>query len=100
MPIDLNYPADFTIDNVRRLIESGDDSANSQLRVSKSGIATLANTFGSNHPKDLAFRIETWIAANGHVGKAASQDNAWVERVYNALRDNWPDPSAECIDLF
>ncbi len=39
MTIDLKNLLDLTIDNVQELIASGDDSSNSQLRVSKTGLA-------------------------------------------------------------
>ena len=100
MAIDLDNPLEFTVDNVRRLIASGDDSSNSQLRVSKAGIASLVNTVGAVQPGNLAFHIETWIAGRGYVGEKASQDEKWIGQLYEALKDNWPNPTAECIDLF
>ncbi len=100
MTIDLNDPLDFTVDSVRKLIASGDDSSNSQLRVSKVGIASLSNIVGADQNDDLAFRLETWIAGNDYVGEAASQDEEWVDRVHDVLKDNWPNPTSTCIDLF
>ena len=100
MTIDLNDPADFTVDNVRRLIASGDDSTHSQLRISKPGIAFVSKTIAGNETDNLAFYLEPWIAGRGHVGEIASKDENWVRQAYEALRDNWPNPTAECIDLF
>jgi len=100
MTIDLNDPADFTVENLRCLIASGVDSSNSQLCVSKAGIASLINTVGFDEPDNLAFRIETWIAGNDYVGEAASQNDDWVGRLYKALENNWPNPTSTIIDLF
>lgn len=100
MTIDLNDPLDFTVDHVRTLIALGADNSNSQLRVSKASIASLVNTEGAGQPGNLAFHIETWIAGRGYVGEKASQDEEWIRRLYEALKDNWPNPIAECIDLF
>ena len=100
MTIDLNDPLKFTVDNVRKLIASGNDRSHSQLRVSETGIAYLSDTVGGDQIDDLAFRLETFSAGRDYVGEAASRDEEWVERVYKALKDNWPNPTSTYIDLF
>ena len=46
MQIGLKDPSQLTLDNVRALIASKDDSEHRQLRVSKSGIAYLSDAVG------------------------------------------------------
>ena len=100
MQIDLNKSSDFTLANVAKLITSGDDTSDTQLRVTTKGIAYLSKTVGAQSINDLAFRLETWSAGSDYVGMAASQDTKWVERVYNALKKNWPNPTTTYIDVF
>jgi hypothetical protein len=100
MKIDLNKPNELTLDNVRRLLASGDDRSHSQLRVSEAGIAYLSEYIGSERTDGLAFRLETFAARKGYVGTAASQDDEWVSRILEVLRKNWPNPASEYIDEF
>lgn len=48
----------------------------------------------------IAFRLESWGAGNGYVGPAAAKDQAFVRRIYQVLRDNWPNPSDTFIDQY
>ena len=98
MKLNLNDPSDLSVDGVRRLLASEEDTQNWQLRVSSEGIAYLSSEVGNINTDGLAFRMETWLAGNGYVGKAASEDIAWVHKVYNSLRENWPNPEDEFID--
>ena len=97
MSINLN---NFTIDDVRQLIASASDETNVQIRVTKGGVAFISKTVGGDDTDDLAFRFETFSAGSDHVGEAAAQDNDWVERIYDALKKNWPNPTADYIDEF
>ena len=49
--------------------------------------------------EDLAFRFETWTAGNAYVGPDAAKDDKWVEKVYNDLKENWPNPKSAYIDF-
>lgn len=98
--IDLKDPTQFTLQGVKELIASMDDSENRQLRVTKSGIAFLSDRVGPDGTDDLAFRFETWDAGNGYVGVAASQDEKWVRKIYEALKKNWPTPISSCLDSY
>ena len=60
--IDLNNPAEFTVDNVARLLASVDDSRHRQLRVTKAGIAFMSDVVAGVDIQDLAFRFPTWYA--------------------------------------
>jgi hypothetical protein len=97
MTINLN---NLTIDDVRQLIASASDETNVQIRVTKDGVAYISTTVGSEDTDGLAFRFETFSAGSDHVGEAASQDDAWVQRIYEALKKNWPNPTSEYIDEF
>jgi len=96
--LDLNDPDDLTLDRVKELIASVDDSCHRQLRVSTGGIAYISDEIGNINIDGLAFRFETWLQGNGYVGAAAAQDAAWVNKIYTRLRENWPKPKDTFID--
>lgn len=100
MQIDLNDPTALTLESVRALIASKDDSRNRQLRVTRGGIAYLSDEVGNQNTDNLAFRLETLMAGNGYVGQGAAQDDEWVERIYRVLKNNWPNPQSSYIDYF
>ena len=100
MEIDLTNPNDFTRERVRELIGSGDDSNNSQLRVTKFGRAYISSVVGAEEIDDLCFRIETWSPENGNVGSDAANDDEWIDRVYKVLQENWPNPKGPKIDVY
>ena len=101
MTIDLNQAGALTQDSVRRLPASVGDRTNTQLRVTKAGIAFISiKHVGADAIDDLAFRLETFGAGGDHVGPAVAQDPEWVNRIYQVLKDNWPTPSSSYIDLF
>lgn len=100
MKINLNDPNDFTMENVAKLIASKDDSQHCQLRVSSDGYAYLSDIIGNRETDYLAFRLESFCAGNDYVGEKAGQDLKYVEKIYNCLSDNWPDPIKSYIDIY
>jgi len=97
MQIDLNDPQALTLDAVRELLASKDDSHNRQLRVTKDGIAYLSDKVGADDIANLAFRFETWDAGNSYCGADAALDGTWVKQVYDDLKANWPSPKSTYI---
>lgn len=98
MKIDLNDHK-FTLEDVRKIIASKDDSKDRQLRVTKEGIAYISDITGAEDKDNLSFRAETWDEGNGYTGVRAASDDDWVARVYKCLKDNWPQPIARVVDL-
>lgn len=100
--INLKDPEQITVENVRRMIASGDDSEHSQLWVSEDGLAYVARgVVGDGRIEGLLFRSEeTFFAGNGYVGPEAAGDPEWVRRIYEDLKKlqkayedlktNWP----------
>ncbi|WP_425415239.1 hypothetical protein [Pseudomonas moorei] len=97
--LDLNGH-NFTLDDVRRLIASKDDSADRQLRVTKDGLAYLSDTTGSEEIDNLCFRLETWDEGTDYVGQKAAIHDEWVSKIYECLKNNWPTPVSRLIDQF
>ncbi len=100
MQIDLTDPQQFTLETVRQLIAAGDGAVHNQLRVSRDGRAWLSTVVGGAQLDGLLFRLETWAAGSGCVGSVAAEDDRWVNQVFNALRNNWPKPAGDYIDLY
>lgn len=101
MQINLNNPNALTIQSVRQLIASGSDVTTTQIRVTKDGMAFLAIIDGApRNLSNIAFRLESLGAGGGWVGKDASEDDAWVSRIYEALKANWPHPTSTYINRF
>jgi hypothetical protein len=99
--IDLNAPDGLTLDAVRQLLASASDDEHTQLRVTKGGIAYLSSgVVGGVGIDGLSFRLETWAKGSGYVGRVAASDEVWVTQIYNALKDNWPNPPFDYIDVY
>ena len=101
MQIDLNAPDGLTLEAVRQLLASASDDEHTQLRVTKGGIAYLSSgVVGGADIDGLLFRLETWAKGSGYVGRIAASDEVWVTQIYNALKENWPTPPYDYIDVY
>jgi len=99
--INLNNPEDLTQAAVRELLASASDDEHTQLRVTKEGIAYISSgTVGGVNIDGLLFRLETWAKGSGYVGIVAASDEVWVMQIFNALKQNWPTPSSDYIDIY
>ncbi|MGY2292854.1 hypothetical protein ACW9H6_24195 [Pseudomonas sp. SDO528_S397] len=102
MQIDLNNPENLTLDAVRQLLASASDDEHTQLRVTRAGIAYLSSgtAVGGVDIGGLLFRLETWAKGSGYVGLVAASDEVWVMQIFNALKQNWPKPVSDYIDIY
>lgn len=90
----------MTADDIRKLLYSGNDTHDNQIRVSIEGIVYLSEVVGANSLSGVLFRFETFDANNGLVGPKAAADNDLVERIYTALKNNWIRGNRTYIDLW
>ena len=101
MQIDLNTPDGLTLEAVRQLLASASDDEHTQLRVTKAGIAYISSgVVGGADINGLLFRLETWAKGSGYVGLVAASDEVWVMQIFNALKENWPKPPFDYIDVY
>ncbi len=102
MQIDLNNPDGLTLEAVRQLLASASDDEHTQLRVTKAGIAYISSgkAVGGVDIEGLLFRLETWAKGSGYVGNVAASDEVWVTQIFNALKQNWPNPLFDYIDVY
>ena len=101
MQIELNTPEGFTLEAVRQLLAAASDSEHTQLRVTKGGIAYISSgVVGGTDIDGLLFRLETWAKGSGYVGLVAASDEVWVMQIFNALKQNWPKPAFDYIDIY
>ena len=76
-------------------------NAHTQLRVTKGGIAYISSgVVGGTDIDHLLFRLETWAKGSGYVGRVAASDEVWVMQIFNALKENWPNPPYDYIDIY
>lgn len=100
MQIDLNDKNALTVKSVKDLIASKDDTKNRQLRVSKRGVLYLSDQVGNENLADVKFQFETFLAGNGYTGLIASQDDAFVRRIFIAVKKNWESGYDGHVDDF
>ncbi|MCP2225916.1 MULTISPECIES: hypothetical protein [unclassified Pseudomonas] len=101
MQIDLNTPDGLTLKAVRQLLASASDDEHTQLRVTKAGVAYISSgVVGGTDINGLLFRLETWAKGSGYVGLVAASDEVWVMQIFNALKENWPNPPYDYIDVY
>lgn len=101
MQIDLNAPDGLTLEAVRQLLAGASDDEHTQLRVTKAGIAYISSgVVGGTDIDGLLFRLETWAKGSGYVGRVAASDEVWVMQIFNALKENWPNPPYDYIDVY
>lgn len=102
MQIDLNKSENLNLAAVRQLIASASDDEHAQLRVTNAGIAYISSgkLVGGVDIDGLLFRLETWAKGSGYVGNVAASDEVWVTQIFNALKQNWPEPSSDYIDIY
>nr|WP_305987354.1 hypothetical protein [Pseudomonas sp. Q1] len=97
----MNKPDNLTLEAVRQLLGSASDDEHTQLRVSKAGIAYISSgVVGGAEVDGLLFRLETWAKGSGYVGIVAASDEVWVMQIFNALKQNWPKPASDYIDIY
>ena len=91
----------ITLDDLKTLIASGDDSHDNQLRVTNSGEVFLSQDVGAENLENIKFRFETFDAGNECVGEIAANDDTLMKALYNAMKDTWESDSKEThIDDF
>ena len=101
MQIDLNSPDGLTLDAVRQMLAGASDDEHTQLRVTKGGVAYISSgVVGGTDIDGLLFRLETWAKGSGYVGLVAASDEVWVMQIFNALKENWPSPAYDYIDVY
>ena len=102
MQIDLNNPENLTLNAVRQLLASASDDEHTQLRVTRAGIVYFSSgeAVGGVDIDGLLFRLETWAKGSGYVGNVAASDEVWVTQIFNALKQNWPKPPFDYIDIY
>jgi hypothetical protein len=98
--IDLTDPDALTLDSVRRLLASKDDSDHRQLRVNEAGVAYLSDDVGFENLDGVRFRLATFSAGAGYTGPEAAADDDFVQRVLDALKRHWSDGTRGYVELF
>lgn len=83
--LNLNDPDQFTIEGVRELIASVDDSVDRQLRITLDGYAVITDHDGPDDMECYASRTNTWNADCANSGPIAALDTERMEQIYRVL---------------
>ena len=89
----------LTIEQLRDLIASGDDSHDNQIRITTSGDIFLSNIVGADDLDGIAGRFETYDAGNGYVGAEAAADQKFIEELFDAIQ-HWKESPRTYIDTY
>ena len=100
MSIDLTDPAALTLESVKTLVASCDDSRDRQFRIATDGRLFVSDAVGNRDLDGILCRYETMHAGNDYVGKRASNDEEYVRRLFNSFQKQWPTPESSYIDQF
>ncbi len=110
----MNMEKNPKIEELRELIRGCDDRAGHHiLWVAKNGDVDISRVpkdktpvgFQETQP-DMQLRYETFEAGNEYVGPDAALDDDWINKLFDALRKQWPKAKArakatvEYIDQF
>jgi hypothetical protein len=98
MKINLNDPVAFTIESLRALIASKDDSNHRQLRVTNEGLLYLSDDVGNTNLDGIKFAFETWLAGNDYCGPNAAADDSYVSNEYEMIKAAWEKGLTGIID--
>jgi len=85
LKLNLNDSEQFTIEGVRNLIASVDDSVDRQLRITLDGYAVITDHDGPEDMELYASRSGTWEAGNSYCGATAALDTERMEYIYQVL---------------
>lgn len=87
--IDLNNPAEFTFENVRRLIASGDNLRQSQMMIADNGILSLAYDDDIYSSRNDFLGTLIFEQCNRCLGRKAALDDDWINNVYGQITATW-----------
>lgn len=89
----------LTREEFKDLIANADDSVDNQIRVTESGEIYVSTTVGACDIEGIRFRLETFDAGNGYVGKEAAEDDRYIDRMYGDLKKCWSNGSRDYVDM-
>ena len=104
----MNLDENPTKEELQELLRPCDDERAAHIiYVTKSGDVKI-HAVDNESPAEWArenelsvqFRLETCVAGNGYTGDEAADDSNWVNRLYNALLENWQKKNVGYIDNF
>lgn len=93
------YIETLTIEQLRDLIASGDDSHANQIRIKKDGEIFISSLTGAQQLDGIIGRFETFDAHNGYIGPKAAADAEYVQRMFNAIQA-WKKSPRSYIDIW
>lgn len=82
------------------MIANGNDRYEHQIRVDWSGSVYLSQVTGLTNIEGVKFRWESFNAGNGYAGPLSASDDAYMHKLFLALKKNWEEGARGYIDDF
>ena len=82
-------PRKFSMQEMREVIASGDDSELNSLVLDLNGRFSFMNTNLAMRNPNVAVRNEAFAPGNGYVGVGASEDRSFVGETYLGMLEGW-----------
>jgi len=76
----------LTIEELKEIIATGDNSIDNQLRCRKDGIIFLSQEVGNNNIEDIAFRFEIFYRGTNRVGPSAANNKHYIEHIFRSIK--------------
>ena len=89
----------LTMEQLRDLISSGDDSKQNQIRIKKNGTIFLSQIVGMDCLDGIAGRFETFQPNNHYVGPERAKDDKYMRRLFLTIQ-HWVEHPRSYIDLW
>lgn len=87
----------LTMEQLREMIRSGDDSKKNQIRIKRDGTIILSDVVGLDCLSEIAGRFETFQPNNNYVGETAAKNDQYIKRLFLTIKD-WIDHPRPFID--
>ncbi len=89
----------LTMEQLREMIRSGDDSKKNQIRIKCDGTIFLSDIVGLDHLTEIAGRFEIFQPNNGCVGENAAKNDKYIKRLFLTIKD-WIVHPRSFIDVW
>lgn len=89
----------LTIEELKDLIASGDDSKANQIRIGVDGSIFLSGVVGANNLDGIVGRFETFDANNDYVGSFAASNERYIKRLFHTI-EQWKKSPRSYIDIW
>ena len=89
----------LTMEQLRDLIRSGDDSKQNQIRIKEDGTIFLSQIVDGDCLDGIVGRFETFQPNNHYVGPESAKDDKYIRRLFLTIQ-HWIECPCPYIDVW